>query len=55
MNMDTKIVVANVETPEDIDIETIAERVRSENVSGQVKASAEVHGDAIGEGNFTGI
>lgn len=48
---DPKIVVAHPETPDELDIELIAERVRNEGVAGQVKASTEVYGDAAQTNN----
>lgn len=45
-NDNQKIVVAHPETPVELDIELIADRVRNDGVAGQVKASAEVYGDA---------
>ena len=45
-NDNQKIVVAHPETPVELDIERIADRVRNDGVAGQVKASAEVYGDA---------
>jgi hypothetical protein len=45
-NDNQNIAVAHPETPVDIDIELIADRVRNDGVAGQVKASTEVYGDA---------
>jgi hypothetical protein len=54
MPNEIEIVTASEGTPEDIDVETIAARVRQEQAGIQVSASVEVHGDAVAqEGLYT--
>jgi hypothetical protein len=50
--MTAEIVIATEGTPEDIDIETIAARVRQEQAGTHVQASTEVHGDAVDQEGF---
>ena len=52
MSNETEIVTASEGTPEDIDVEAIAARVRQEQAGVQVLASTEVHGDAVVQEGF---
>jgi len=42
---DQLFVKADASTPDEIDVEAVADRIRREQVGNQVSASEEVHGD----------